>query len=76
MEQEPLQQSLISMFNEPIVSDDAIRIYERSVPVAHQRHFEPSDVDRRLYETYVASLSITAQKLATDSSFSQKDSPH
>ncbi|CAF4423987.1 unnamed protein product [Rotaria sp. Silwood2] len=61
MEQEPLQQSLISMFNEPIVSDDAIRIYERSVPVAHQRHFEPSDVDRRLYETYVASLSITAQ---------------
>ncbi|CAF4282288.1 unnamed protein product, partial [Rotaria sp. Silwood2] len=60
-EQESLQQSLMSMFDEPIVSDDAIRIYERSVAVAHQGPFEPSDVDRKVYETYVASLAITVQ---------------
>ncbi|CAF1306127.1 unnamed protein product [Rotaria sp. Silwood1] len=48
MEQQSLQQLLISMFDEPIVSDDAIQIYERSVAVAHQGPFEPSDIDRKV----------------------------
>ncbi|CAF4949660.1 unnamed protein product, partial [Rotaria socialis] len=60
-EVESLQKSLLSMFDEPIVSDAAIRIYERCVAAGHQGAFEPSDADRKFYEAHVASLSITVQ---------------
>ena len=51
----------MSLFDEPIVSDEAIRIYEQSVAVGHQGPFEPSDTDRIAYEEYVASLMITVR---------------
>lgn len=49
------------MFDEPIVSDESIHIYEQSVAVGYQGPFEPSDADRQIYEEYVASLMISAQ---------------
>ncbi len=61
VETQSLQTSLMTLFDEPIVSDEAIRIYERSVAVSHQGPFEPSDVDRLTYEEYVASLMITVR---------------
>ncbi len=61
VETQSLQTSLMTLFDEPIVSDEAIRIYERSVAVGHQGPFEPSDVDRLTYEEYVASLMITVR---------------
>ena len=61
LERQALESSLIAMFNEPIVTDDTIRIYERSVAVAQQGPFEPSDVDRKAYEEYAASLTVTVQ---------------
>ncbi|CAF1057416.1 unnamed protein product [Adineta steineri] len=60
-ENQSLQTLLISMFDEPIVNDETIRIYEQCVAVAHQGPFEPSDVDCLFYEEYVTSLMITAQ---------------
>jgi hypothetical protein len=61
METLSLQTSLMSLFDEPIVSDESIRIYERSVAVAHQGPFEPSDIDRIAYEEYAASLMISVR---------------
>jgi hypothetical protein len=61
IENESLRTSLMSMFDEPIVSDESIRIYEKSVAVAHQGPFEPSDTDLTAYEKYVASLMIPVQ---------------
>jgi len=61
IENQALRISLMSMFDEPIVSDESIRIYEQSVAVGHQGPFEPSDVDRKAYEEYVASLMIPVQ---------------
>lgn len=49
------------MFDEPIVCDESIYIYEQSVAVGSQGPFEPSDVDRKFYEDYVASLMIPVQ---------------
>jgi len=51
----------MSLFDEPIVSEESIRIYEKSVAVAHQGSFEPSDTDLTAYEKYVASLMIPVQ---------------
>ena len=51
----------MSIFDEPIVSDESIHIYEQSVAVGYQGPFEPSDADRRIYEAYVASLMIPVQ---------------
>ena len=61
IENQSLQTSLMSIFDEPIVSDEAIRIYVQSVAVAKQGPFEPSDADRIIYEEYVASLMISVQ---------------
>ena len=41
-----------------MVTDEAIRIYERSVAVGQRGSFEPSATDRKVYEDYVASLMI------------------
>jgi hypothetical protein len=49
------------MFDEPIVSEESIRIYEQSVAVGRRGPFEPSDTDRIAYEEYVASLMIFVQ---------------
>ncbi len=51
----------MSMFDEPIVTDESIRIYEKSVAVGHQGAVEPSDKDRIVYEEYIASLMISVQ---------------
>ena len=50
--------SLLSLFDEPVVADEEIRIYERSVAVGRQGSFEPSTLDRKVYEDYVASLMV------------------
>lgn len=54
-----LRTSLMAMFDEPIVSEESRRIYERSVAVGYEGPFEPSDVDRLTYEEHVASLMIS-----------------
>jgi hypothetical protein len=59
IDNQSLETSLMSMFDEPIVTDEAIRIYEQCVAVAHRGSFEPSDVDRIAYAEYVTSLMIT-----------------
>ncbi len=59
IDNQSLETSLMSMFDEPIVTDEAIRIYEQCVAVAHRGAFEPSDVDRIAYAEYVTSLMIT-----------------
>ncbi|CAF1144930.1 unnamed protein product [Adineta ricciae] len=64
-----LQQSLASMFDEPIVTDETIRIYEQCVAVGHEGPFEPSDVDRLVYEEYVASLMIPVQSISSSNNF-------
>lgn len=51
----------MSMFDEPIVSEESIRIYQQSVAVGDQGPFEPSDTDRVAYEEYAASLMISVQ---------------
>jgi len=56
-----LRTSLMSMFDEPVVSDESIRIYEQSVAVGHRGPFEPSETDRIAYQEYVASLMIRVQ---------------
>lgn len=61
VEKQSIQASLMSLFDEPVVSDDAIRIYEQSVAVGHQGPFEPSDVDRLVYEEHAASLMISVR---------------
>ncbi len=61
IDNQSLRTSLLSMFDEPIVSDESIQIYEQLVAVAHQGPFEPSDIDRIAYEEYVASLMIPVQ---------------
>jgi hypothetical protein len=60
-ENESFRLSLMSIFDEPIVSDESVNIYEQSVAVGYQGPFEPSDADREIYETYVASLIISVQ---------------
>ncbi len=61
VETQSLRTSFMSMFDEPIVSEESIRIYEQSVAVGHRGPFEPSDTDRIAYEEYVASLMISVQ---------------
>jgi hypothetical protein len=51
----------MSLFDEPLVTDENLRIYEQCVAVGHHGPFEPSDVDRLVYEEYVASLMIPVQ---------------
>ena len=51
----------MTMFDEPIVSEEALRIYERSVAVGYEGPFEPSDADRLAYEEHVASLMISVR---------------
>jgi hypothetical protein len=57
----PSRASIEAMFDEPIVTDDAIKIYESSVAVAHHGAFDPTDVDRQIYEDHVALLMISVQ---------------
>lgn len=59
VEHQSLRTSLMSLFDEPIVSDESIQIYEQSVAVGHQGPFEPSDTDRMVYEEHVASMMIS-----------------
>jgi hypothetical protein len=61
MENQSLRTSLMSMFDEPIVSEESIGIYEQSVAVGYRGPFEPSDKDRIAYEEYVTSLMIPVQ---------------
>lgn len=61
IEPQSLRTTLLSMFDEPIVSDESIQIYEQSVAVGHLGPFEPSDADRSIYEEYVASLMVSVQ---------------
>ncbi len=61
VETQSLRTSFMSMFDEPIVSEESIRIYEQSVAVGRRGPFEPSDTDRIAYEEYVASLMISVQ---------------
>jgi hypothetical protein len=61
IENQSLRTSLMSMFDEPIVTDESIRIYEQSVAVGHQGAVEPSDKNRIVYEEYIASLMISVQ---------------
>lgn len=61
VDNDALRASLMSMFDEPIVSDESIYIYEQSVAVGDEGPFEPSDEDRKFYEEYVASLMIPVQ---------------
>jgi hypothetical protein len=51
----------MSLFDEPVVSNEAIRIYEQSVAVAYRGPFEPSNADRSVYEEYAASVAINVQ---------------
>lgn len=56
-----LQASFLALYDEPTVTQESIRIFENCVAVAHEGPFEPSSIDRKAYQDYVASLMIRVQ---------------